>query len=181
MSNYRRARMYGGTFFFTVVTYRRQRFLTDALLRTVLRNAIETTRNQYPFVINAWVLLPDHLHCIWTLPENDHDYSKRWGIIKARFSKQAKEYLHQESWLSTSKQKHRESTIWQRRFWEHQIRDEQDYQNHMDYIHYNPIKHGLVKHVSDWPYSTFHRHVKIGVYPEDWSRDIELPNNKYGE
>ncbi len=112
MSNYRRARTYGGTYFFTVVTYNRQRFLTDDPVRTMLRSAIETTRNQFPFTINAWILLPNHLHCIWTLPENDHNYSKRWGIIKARFSKQAKAYLQQEKWLSTSKQKHRESTIW---------------------------------------------------------------------
>jgi len=181
MSNYRRARTYGGTYFFTVVTYKRQQFLTDEPFRSILRDSIETTRNQHPFTINSWVLLPDHLHCIWTLPDNDHNFSKHWGIIKARFSKHAKAFLHNNKWITSSKQKHRESTIWQRRFWEHQIRNEYDYQNHMDYIHYNPVKHKLVDRVADWPYSTFHRYAQQGIYPKDWGGNIDIVNIDYGE
>ena len=181
MSNYRRASTSGGTYFFTVVTHHRQPFLTNDRFRGILRTVIETTRIQHPFIINAWVLLPDHLHYIWTLPDNDCDFSRRWGMIKARFSKQAKPFLQANKWLTTSKQKHRETTIWQRRFWEHQIRDEKDYQNHMDYIHYNPVKHGIVEHVSDWPYSTFHRYVQHGIYPRCWGDNINVENIEYGE
>lgn len=181
MSNFRRARTSGGTFFFTVVTYQRQRFLTKEPIRAILRKTIEITRTEYPFIINAWVLLPDHLHCIWTLPDSDHDYSKRWGIIKARFSKHVKTLIHPQQTGSSSRFKHRETSIWQRRFWEHQICNEEDYRNHMDYIHYNPVKHGLVSNVSGWPYSTFHRYVQQGTYPKDWGNKIQLPNNEYGE
>ena len=172
MSNYRRSSTMGGTFFFTVVTYRRQTFLTEAFARQFLREAIVEVRKTQPFIIDAWVLLPDHLHCIWTLPENDADFSKRWGRIKALFSKQAKSRLHQEKWMTKSKVKHAESTIWQRRFWEHQIQDERDFNNHIDYIHYNPIKHKLVDHLNNWSYSSFHRYVKNNIYPQNWSAQI---------
>ena len=116
MSNYRRANAKGATYFFTVVTYRRRKFLTLPQNRLALRNAIAATKLHSTFVIEAWVLLPDHMHCIWTLPENDSDFSKRWGLIKAKFTKQNKAQLHNETWMNPSKHKHRESTIWQRRF-----------------------------------------------------------------
>ncbi|MCH9699388.1 MAG: transposase, partial [Gammaproteobacteria bacterium] len=138
MSNYRRANTPGACYFFTVITYRRRPFLTDDDCRGWLRLAVLNTRKNHPFTIDAWVLLPDHLHCIWTLPIHDNDFSMRWNGIKRRFSTLAKHRLHKPEWVNTSRQKHRESTIWQRRFWEHQIRDDIDYQRHMDYIHYNP-------------------------------------------
>jgi putative transposase len=158
MSNYRRADVPGACYFFTVVTYRRRQFLTDEPARQILREAIIQTRKNYPFAIDAWVLLPDHMHCMWTLPEGDNDFSTRWNVIKTVFSRRAKTLYHDAEWMNASKAKHRETTIWQRRFWEHCIRDERDYTNHMDYIHYNPIKHGWVERMEDWPYSSFHRY-----------------------
>jgi REP-associated tyrosine transposase len=169
MSNYRRARTAGGTFFFTVVSYRRQSFLCDDAVRSALRDAVRAVGDVKPFTVDAWVLLPDHLHCIWTLPPGDGDFSSRWSQIKARVSREIGARYCRTDWLTGSKRKHRESTIWQRRFWEHCIRDEEDLRRHMDYVHFNPVKHGLVKAVADWPYSTFHRLVAEGVYPETWA------------
>lgn len=180
MSHYRRSLTRGGTFFFTVVTYRRQDFLVNAEARRFLRDAITEVRKTQPFTIDAWVLLPEHLHCIWTLPEGDYDFSKRWGRIKAIFSKKAKNYLYQSKLMNISKQKHGESTIWQRRFWEHEIKSQQDFNHHMDYIHYNPVKHGLVSKVNDWPYSSFHLYVKKKVYPINWVSNSNFDNN-FGE
>ena len=169
MPQYRRAQTPGGSYFFTVVTYRRQPLLIHPESRRILRNVVRQVRREYPFTIDAWVLLPEHMHCIWTLPEGDSGYSKRWGIIKAAFSKQARSLFKREEWMSESKTKHRESTIWQRRFWEHQIRDQMDFNRHVDYIHFNPVNHGHVTRVADWPYSTFHRYVRDGIYPENWT------------
>lgn len=180
MSNYRRSLTTGGTFFFTVVTYRRQKFLCEEPSRQLLRQAIMQVRATQPFIIDAWVLLPDHMHCIWTLPEGDHDFSKRWGRIKALFSKNSKHTLYQEKWINESKKRHGESTLWQRRFWEHEIRDEKDFNNHLDYIHYNAVKHGLVENVKDWPYSSFFRYVREGGYPMNWALEIESEAD-YGE
>ena len=162
----------GGTFFFTVVTYRRRRILAKPDSRLILREVISGVRREYPFIVDAWVLLPDHLHCIWTLPEGEGDFSKRWGLIKAGFSRRAKPLLHKTAWMTDSKERHRENTIWQRRFWEHQIRDEADLHRHLDYLHYNPVKHGLVANAADWPHSTFHRYVKQGLYPANWGENI---------
>ena len=113
MSNYRRAQMPGGSYFFTVVTYRRQRLLAHPESRRILREAIRRVRQRLPFTIDAWVLLPEHIHCIWTLPLGDADFSTRWGLIKAGFSKEARELFRRESWMNASKAKHRESTVWQ--------------------------------------------------------------------
>ena len=169
MPNYRRARIAGGTYFFTVVTDGRREILTLARCREALRTAIAETRKLHPFVAEAWVLLPDHLHCIWTLPVGDEDYSKRWGLIKAGFSKRVRgSFCQQNDSSNVSKKKHREASFWQRRFWEHAVRDDEDFRRHVNYIHYNPVKHGLVKRARDWPYSTFRRFVEDGVYPEDW-------------
>ncbi len=182
MSNYRRADTPGASYFFTVITFRRRKILIDDECRSWLRNAVMNTRKNYPFTIDAWVLLPDHLHCILTLPENDKDFSVRWNGIKKRFTTAAKHKLHKPEWVNASKQKHREGTIWQRRFWEHQIRDDNDFQRHMDYIHYNPVKHGLVTAVDDWPYSTFHRYVNQGIYLTDWcGTSCQKDNTDYGE
>ena len=181
MVMYRRADIPGGTYFFTVVTYKRSKIFADPKARAFLREAVLDVRQQHPFAIDAWVLLPEHLHCIWTLPPGNHDFSKRWGRIKAGFSKRAKELLHDESLLTTSRINKRESTIWQRRFWEHAICDEADLRSHMDYIHYNPVKHGLVEQVCDWPYSTFHRLVVEGIYPRHWGKDMNPPGGTFGE
>src|SRR5258706_384544 len=159
MSRYRRANTSGATYFFTVVTYRRRPFLCDPDVRIALREAITKVRNQYPFHIDGWVLLPDHLHAIWTLPPGDPDFPLRWQQVKRRVTLRCGERLHRKAWMTESKTKHRESTLWQRRYWEHQIQDEADFELHMDYLHFNPVNHGLVKRVWDWPYSSFHRHV----------------------
>ena len=182
MPQYRRAKHLGGTYFFTVVTFRRRPLFAHEEARAILREGIRKVRQSYPFEIDAWVLLPDHMHCIWTLPPGDHDYSRRWGLIKSSFSKEAKPLYHVSSWMSGSRRKHRETTIWQRRFWEHQIRSDEDYRNHMDYIHFNPVKHGLSATVGDWPYSTFHRFVQAGIYSEDWGGEAErVVQGDFGE
>lgn len=169
MSRYRRASAAGGSYFFTVVAYRRQAILCDEVVREALRAAIQTVRATRPFVIDAWVLLPDHLHCVWTLPEGDADFSTRWMLIKRLVSVACRDAYRREEWMHASKQKHRESTLWQRRFWEHQIRDEDDFARHLDYVHFNPVKHGLALNAAAWPYSSFHRYVKAGVYGPDWA------------
>lgn len=117
-----------------------------------------------PFSINTIVVLPEHLHCIWTLPEGDDDFSTRWRLIKDAFSKA----IPAGEARSASRVQKRERGIWQRRFWEHVLRDENDFAIHVDYIHYNPVKHGLVDRPIDWPYSSLHRFVKQGVLPPDW-------------
>ena len=174
MSNYRRSKTQGGTWFFTLVSYRRRSIFTHPASIKTLREMIQRVRLAHPFIIDAWVLLPDHMHFIWTLPQGDNDYSKRIGLIKAGFTQHSKNLFHREEWMNDSKRKHRESTIWQRRFWEHEIRNEQDYSRHMDYVHVNPLKHAWVNRVIDWPYSSFHRYVKLGVYPHNWAGgDVE--------
>ena len=155
MPNYRRARHAGGTFFFTVVTANRRPVLTRGRVRQALRESIQQVREAAPFAIDAWVLLPDHLHCVWTLPENDDDYSWRWGNIKRLTTKS----------LGLSGEK---PGLWQSRFWEHWVRDEEDLTTHIEYILMNPVKHGLCARVRDWPYSSFHRFVRQGRYPLDW-------------
>ncbi len=182
MPNHRRANVAGGTYFFTVVTYRRQTFLCNENVRDALRNGIRTTQITYPFKIDAWVLLPDHLHCIWTRPQGDASFGIRWAMIKRFVSKQCSPELHRDDWMNGSKQRRKESTIWQRRFWEHLIRDEKDFEKHVDNIHYNPVKHNLVSRACDWPYSTFHRYIRKGVYSKDWGGgDIVEANQDFGE
>ena len=168
MPNYRRANTPGGTYFFTVVTEHRQPIFTDDPVRTALRAAIDTTRCTHPFRIDAWALLPDHLHCIWTLPEGDANFGLRRAFIKRYVSGQCAAGMANTGPRSCSRTARGESGLWQRRFWEHEIRDEDDFQRHVDYIHWNPVKHGHVKEVAQWPYSTFHRYVRKGVYPADW-------------
>ena len=173
MPRYIRADTGGGTYFFTVVAFARRPILCEAPFRTALRQAVTETRQTLPFTIDAWVLLPDHMHCIWTLPENDADFGKRWGLIKRLVSRHCPQYRTPSIALSASKKKRHESGIWQRRFYEHQIRNEADFQRHSDYLHYNPVKHSWVKQVKDWPYSSFHRYVRAGIYPENWGGEVE--------
>ncbi len=163
MSNYHRNRVAGGTYFFAVnLLERNKTLLVDHIDK--LRRAIAKTRIHKPFHIDGWVILPDHMHCMWTLPKDDDDYSGRWRVIKTTFSKS----IPKTEYQSKTRIGRNERGIWQRRFWEHTIRNEIDYQNHMDYLHFNPVKHGLVKNVQEWEYSTFHHLVKKGVYPENW-------------
>ena len=124
---------------------------------------------EYPFKIDAFVLLPEHLHCIWTLPEDDADFSNRWRLVKNYFSRRCQDKFHGN--VSVSRQRKGEKAIWQRRFWQHQIRNDRDFAQHVDYIHYNPVRHGLVKAPKDWQFSSFHRYVRDSVYPIDWGID----------
>ncbi|WP_296949114.1 transposase [uncultured Massilia sp.] len=171
MSRFRRAN-HGNTFFFTVVSYHRRPILCDAVIRTALREAIQSVRRIQPFAIDGWVLLPDHLHCIWTLPPDDTDFSQRWLQIKHRVSYTCGDLYRVRG--SDAAVRRGESTIWQRRFWEHQIRSEADMQCHMDYIHFNPVKHGHVAMAAEWPYSTFWRYAKAGIYAADWGGRPEI-------
>ena len=180
MSEYRRAHIPGGAYFFTVKTFERRPVLTHEHYRVALREAITEVRGRLPFDSLAWVLLPDHIHTIWKLPEGDVDYSLRWSLIKQHVTRKYAERT-QEVLVSRSRQKRREGTIWQRRFWEHLIRDDRDFRRHIDYIHYNPVKHGHVSKVVDWPYSTFHRFVRNGVYSKDWASADENTASSYGE
>ena len=162
MPNYRRNFRPGGTFFFTVNLLERDR---DLLVRhvDVLREAVRTVRAARQFEIVAWVVLPEHQHCIWTLPPCDTDYSERWRLIKLLFSRA----LPKGERISASRCAQGERGIWQRRFWEHTIRDERDLNNHIDYIHYNPVKHGYVASPADWPHSSIHRFIEQGLLTAD--------------
>jgi putative transposase len=168
MPDYLRWYQEGGTYFFTVKTYKNQSLFSDETARQYLHQAINEVRSEKPFEIPAIVLLPDHLHCIWSLPEQDRDFSYRWGRIKKRFT--SLWLNHNGKSLPVSAQRHNrnERGVWQRRFWEHLIRDRDDFAHHMDYIHYNPLKHGYVECPHRWPYSSFHRWIKQGAYREDW-------------
>ena len=167
MPNYRRFTVPGAAVFFTVVTYQRRRFLIDPLARRCLRMAFRKVRATFPFEVAAIVLLPDHLHAIWILPPGDHDYSLRWRRIKEEFTRRYLAEGGQEVIQSASRDIRGQRRVWQRRFWEHTIQVKDDFENHCDYMHYNPVKHGLVECPMDWPYSSFHRWVNRGVYPRD--------------
>ncbi|KMW69836.1 MAG: transposase [Limnoraphis robusta] len=169
---YRRAKINGGTYFFTVVTYQRRKILCEPDNIALLREAFRYVMGNHPFTIDAIVILPDHLHCIWTLPENDCDFSTRWRLIKSEFSRRCDSKYKQK--YSLSRQRKNEQAIWQRRFWEHCIRDDKDLIQHVDYIHYNPVKHGLVKSPKDWQYSSFHRFVKNGLLTLNWGENEEI-------
>lgn len=166
MATFRRALVPGGSYFFTAVTHRRLPLLTIPEVRAALRAAIRSTQLRYPFEQDAIVLLPDHLHAIWTLPTDDCDYSRRWSLIKRQTSQAVR--AASPALLSSPAGSRQESGLWQRRFWEHLIRDEADYEAHMHYLHFNPVKHGLAAAALDWPHSSFHRWVKAGVYAADW-------------
>jgi putative transposase len=167
MSRYRRARI-GSTYFFTLVSFRRQPILCYPEIRSALRRALQDVRTVRPFEMDAWVPMPDHLHCIWTLPDGDVDYSTRWALIKNSVSRFARVAPLSAGAVSPSRIKHRDSAIWQRRFYEHAIRDEHDFERHVDHVHFNPVRHGHVESAAAWPFSTFHRYVRAGIYASDW-------------
>jgi len=164
MTEYRRWWLPGGTYFFTVNLAERSRGLLVRHIN-VLREAVRQVKARHPFRLDAVVVLPDHLHCIITLPHGDDDFSVRLGGVKANFSRR----IPGGERRSPSRVSKRERGVWQRRYWEHAIRDEDVFRRHVDYLHYNPVKHGLVTRVSDWPYSSFHRYVRFGAYPLDWA------------
>ena len=176
MSDYRRARVPGATYFFTVNLRDRS---SDLLVREIdlLRDTVRATKARHPFHIDAWVVLPEHMHCLWTLPAGDADFALRWKVIKFGFSRR----LPNREALTATQRKRGERGIWQRRYWEHLIRDDQDYQRHFDYIHFNPLKHGHVQQVVDWPYSSFHRAVAMGLYPRNWCGSAVTEEEGFGE
>lgn len=173
---YRRVAIKGASYFFTVaLADRNSSLLVDQI--TKLRFAFQLVRKKHFFDINGIVILPDHLHVIMTMPEDDSNYSLRWNQIKGAFSRQ----LVPNERISLSKKKKRERGIWQRRFWEHLIRDEEDYEQHINYIHYNPVKHGYVSKATEWKYSSIHRYIEEGILSSDWSNDIVFEQGKFGE
>ena len=164
MPHYLRNRVPGGCYFFTVnLRDRRSSLLVERI--DLLRECVRRARLAAPFHVDAWVVLPDHMHCIWTLPEGDADFSGRWWDIKVRFSKA----LPNVESMRPEGQARNGRGIWQKRFWEHTIRDDRDYRAHMDYVHFNPVKHGFVAHPADWPYSTFQKCVTLGFYDAAWA------------
>ena len=168
MPDYRRYYVKGGTYFFTVVSYRRHCLFYEESAINLLQHCFESVIAIYPFKVDAIVILPDHLHTMWTLPDNDSNFSVRWKTIKASFSR-----LYQDDnteSLPESLIKKKEKGIWQRRFWEHLIRDQEDFNRHCDYIHYNPVKHGLVKSPAEWKHSSFSKFVEQGFYNHDWGK-----------
>ena len=196
---YRRAFIPGGSFFFTLVTEKRRPLLASAEAVDVLRQAFRTVKASRPFELDAIVVLPDHLHCIWTMPPDDADFATRWRLIKTWFTKHCDPALRSGAdrlrhdvalrqtapnatyGLNPSRVARKQQMIWQHRYWEHALRDETDFSRHVDYIHYNPVKHGHVSSAREWPYSSFQRHVAEGIYAMDWGRsamDFEEVGNE---
>ena len=173
MVNYRRATVPGATCFFTVTLRdRRSSILVEQI--AAFREALQTARRARPFRIDAMAVLPDHIHAVWTLPPDDQDYSGRWRLIKAGFTRAMRERgvpLHAD--------RRGEYGLWQRRFWEHLIRDDTDFARHVDYIHFNPVRHGLVERPVDWPWTSLHRYIRQGIVPPDWAADID--EGRFGE
>jgi putative transposase len=175
MVRYRRNFIPGGTYFFTVtLADRRSSALVDNV--DALRVAFRITRRERPFTIDSIVILPDHLHTIWTLPSGDSDFSGRWRRIKAYFT-----HRLVAAGVPVKRPRNGEYALWQRRFWEHTIRNEIDFERHVDYVHFNPVKHKLVNRVREWPYSSFHAYVRRGLLPADWAGDVEEPTTDFGE
>ncbi len=169
---YRRSRTNGATYFFTVLTYKRKRILLKEDNVKIIKEAFKEIATKRPFKIDAFILLPDHIHCIWTLPEGDDDFSTRWRLIRSYFTRRC-DIKFRDNQTSNMQTKGLQG-VWQQRFWEHQVRDEGDFASHVDYIHYNPVKHGLIKTPHEWPYSTFHKYVKKGIYDVYWGTDHEI-------
>lgn len=169
MPNYRRAHVPGGSFFFTLVTNNRAHLFASERGRNLIGSMLRRCMLKWPFTINAIVLLPDHLHAIWTLPSGDCAYPRRWGWVKKEFAKEWLLLGGAESEVSKARQAERRRGVWQPRYWEHTLEDEDDFERHFDYIHYNPVKHGYVTCPRDWAWSSFHRWVDADVYPRNWA------------
>ncbi len=168
MSRYRREWLDGGVFFFTVVTHERRPILTTELGVRCLRYAWRETASTMPFDTGAVCVLPDHLHTVWSLPEGDRDYPARWRKLKGLFTREYRDHGGREGKRNDSRRRSGEAAVWQRRYWEHRIRDVDDFRRHVDYIHFNPVKHGLVTSTADWEWSSFRDHVKKGWLEPDW-------------
>jgi putative transposase len=175
MPDYRRWYVPGGTFFFTLATDCRRRMLVTDVARRCLREALEEVRTDWPFELVAIVLLPDHLHTIWSLPPGDDRYPIRRKRVKEEFTRRYLRAGGEEIPPSASRLRHHERGIWQRRYWEHNVRDGDDLKRCVDYIHWNPKKHGYVANIRDWPWSSFHRFVALGEYTLDWGADDPTP------
>lgn len=169
MSDYIRNFLDGGTFFFTVVTYMRYPIFSEGSTINLLRDCFKSVMQIHPFEIDAIAILPDHIHTIWTLPDSEADFSTRWKQIKGTFSRNYSGKKHSD--ISESMHKKGEKGIWQRRFWEHTVRNQEDFNKHCDYIHYNPVKHGLVASPGEWEYSSFNDFVSKGLYVSDWGKE----------
>ena len=176
MTQYRRIYSPGVSWFFTVNLAHRQNNHLLVEQVDLLREAFLYVKKRKPYDINAVVIMPDHLHCIWTLPDRDDDYSGRWRLLKGYFSRG----IPKGECISQSRTKRRERGLWQRRFWAHLLTDQDDFNVHFDYIHWNPVKHGWVESVKDWPHSSFHRYVDNGVYSVGWghSGDFSIEVNE---
>jgi len=174
---YRRSQAPGATYFFTVVTHDRKKILCLDENPGLLKRSFEAVRGKHPFTLDAIVLLPDHLHCLWTLPPGDNDYSKRWMLIKSGFTRTCHDPFKSE--YQASRADKREQYVWQRRFWEHQIRNDMDFMRHVEYIHYNPVKHGLATAPIEWRYSSFQRYVKEGKYRADWGAKDDISFDRF--
>lgn len=173
---YRRVYIKGATYFFTLnLLNRHSSLLTDHI--THLRKAIVETQKSHPFIIDGIVILPEHVHIVITLPDNDSDFSFRLAKIKSLFSRQ----IARVELITDSRKNKRERGIWQRRFWEHLIKDEIDFEHHLNYIHYNPVKHGYVKKASDWPYSSIHKLIKKGTLSVNWAWHQDMSSLEFGE
>jgi putative transposase len=162
----------GGCYFFTLVTFMREKILTREDNVQLLRDGIRRVKRVHPFHIDAFVLLPDHLHCIWTLPAGDADFSLRWRLIKSDFTRRCKDRSRHAPLGSRRRKKER--AVWQRRFWEHQLRDDRDFTHHVEYIHYNPVRHKYAAAPEDWPFSSFHKYVRQGKYARTWGAGDNL-------
>ncbi len=164
--HYRRAKPPGASYFFTLVTDNRQHLFKQADTVQLLRQSLHIVKQRHPFTIEAMVVLPDHLHCIWTLPAGDANFSTRWRLIKSHFTRHCPAKYQRTQ--SRSRRQKQEQAVWQRRFWEHQLRDELDFIRHVDYIHTNPVSHGFVRAPIEWPYSSFGHFVEQGLDAPDW-------------
>ena len=174
---YRRADTKGATYFFTLnLADRKNTLLVDEIDK--LRNTLNKVKQERPYKLDAMVVLPDHIHAMWTLPVEDNDFATRWMLVKSGFSRQ----IPRGEKISKSRQSKGERGIWQRRYWEHLIRDEQDFEKHVDYIYFNPVKHGYVKRAAEWPYSSIHEYISKGILKPDWGWSEEMADGKvFGE
>jgi putative transposase len=169
---YRRLRIPGGTYIFTVVTFNRMPIFENDEAVEILMGSFDSVATDHPFQMLGYVVMPEHLHCIWELPDEDHDFSMRWSLIKSRFTRQYGKRF-QIAATSSSRTRKRERSVWQRRFWEHYIQDDEELNRCLDYVHLNPVYHGFVEHPIEWKHSSFGDYVRSGAYPSSWG-DAEL-------
>lgn len=181
MATFRRDTTPGATWFFTVVTAGRRPWLAERRAIDCLKRAVACVRSASPFEIVAAAVMPDHMHMIWTLPANDGDYARRWGLIKVIAAREMRSSGAIVPIARAASCRRHESGLWQRRFWEHRIRDEDDLARHVDYIHFNPVHHGLAPRAVDWPHSSFHAYVRRGRLAVDWAADATIAHERAGE